>query len=59
MEAWNGCVAPNSTVAVLVEIANEISLDTVTVALADFDESAWLVAVTCTAPVEGRSVGAI
>jgi len=36
-----------------------MSLETVTPAVEDLEESAWLVAVTCTFPSEGRSAGAV
>jgi len=36
-----------------------MSLTIVTLALADFVASAWLVAVTCTADGDGRSCGAV
>jgi hypothetical protein len=36
-----------------------MSLATVTLAVADFVGSAWLVAVTCTTAREGRSAGAV
>jgi hypothetical protein len=36
-----------------------MSLETVTPAVEDLEESAWLVAVTCTFPPGGRSAGAV
>jgi hypothetical protein len=36
-----------------------MSLETVTPAVEDLEESAWLVADTCTLPPEGRSAGAV
>jgi len=36
-----------------------MSLETETAAVEDLEESAWLVAVTCTFPPWGRSAGAV
>jgi len=57
--ARKDCVAPSSTLEELAETETAMSLETVTLAVADLEESAWLVAVTCTVPPEGRPVGAI
>ena len=57
--AWKACSAPSSTLEMLGEREREMSLVTVTAAVEDFVASAWLVAVTCTVPPEGRSAGAV
>ena len=59
MFAWKVRVAPSSTETTLVPSAIWMSLVMVTLALADFFASAWLVAVTCTTGEEGRSAGAV
>jgi hypothetical protein len=56
--AWKACIAPSSTLAGFGVSDNAISLVMVALAEPDFVVSAWLVAVTCTAAVAGRSVGA-
>ena len=58
-EAWIACFAPSSTLATFGEIETDISLAIETLAVADLALSAWLVAVTCTVPPEGRSKGAV
>jgi len=45
-----GLRAPSSTLAVPGEIETLMSLKTVTLTEANFEESAWLVAITCTVP---------
>jgi hypothetical protein len=57
--AWNACVVPSSTVTGFGVSASAISLVTVTLAEPDFVVSAWLVAVTCTLAVAGKSAGAV
>ena len=59
IEAWKGCAAPSSTLAVPGEIETVMSLERVTLTVANFEELAWLVAVTCTVPPWGRSAGAV
>ena len=59
MEARKACTAPSSTFTVPGEIVTVMSLEMVTLAVANFEESAWLVAVTCTVPPWGRSAGAV
>src|SRR5208337_4298908 len=58
MRAWIVCFAPSSTLATFGEREMETSLEMLTLAAPNLEESAWLVAVTCTVPPEGRSVGA-
>jgi hypothetical protein len=57
--AWKACVAPSSTLASFGVSASAMSLVMLTLADLDFVVSAWLVAVTCTAAVAGRSAGAV
>ena len=59
MDARKACAAPSSTLAVPGEIDTLMSLEMATLAVANFEGSAWLVAVTCTVPPWGRSAGAI
>lgn len=58
-EARKACAAPSSTLTAPGEIATVMSLEMATLAVANFEESAWLVAVTCTIPAWGRSAGAV
>ena len=57
--ARNGCVAPSSTLAEFGVRLKVMSLITVRLALPDFVESAWLVAVIWTVAGEGKSGGAV
>ena len=59
MEAWNDWSAPSSTKEEPGESETEMSLEMVTPAVEDLEESAWLVAVICTFPPVGRSAGAV
>ena len=59
MEARKDCVAPSSTLEIFGETETEMSLAMATLATADLLGSAWLAAVTCTMPPEGRSAGAV
>ena len=59
MVAWKDWSAPSLTEAETGESKTAMSLDTVTPAVEDLDESVWLVAVTWTFPPEGRSAGAV
>ena len=59
MVAWNDCRAPSSMEEETGESETKMSLETVTPAVEDLEESAWLVAVTCTLPPAGRSAGAV
>ena len=59
MVAWNDCNAPSSTEAETGERETAMSLVTVTLAVEDLEESAWLVAVTWTFPPGRRSAGAV
>jgi hypothetical protein len=59
MVAWKDCSAPSSTEVETGESETAMSLATVTPAVEDLEESAWLVAVTCTLPPAGRSAGAV
>ncbi len=58
-EALNACVAESGTIAEGGEIALVSAQIIVTLALAVFDPSATLVAVTVTVAGEGISVGAV
>ena len=57
--AANGLAAPSSTGIACGETETDMSLVTVTKALALFELSAALVACTVTEPVEGRSAGEV
>lgn len=56
---WKRCMAPSSTLAGLGVRDSVMSLVTVTLAVADFVASAWLVAVICTVGGAGKSAGAV
>jgi len=57
--AWKDCSPPSSTEEETGESEMAMSLDMVRPAVEDLEESAWLVAVTCTLPLTGRSAGAV
>ena len=57
--AWKDCSAPSSTDEETGESETAMSLETVTPAVEDLVESAWLVAVICTFPPGGRSAGEV
>ena len=59
IKAWNDWSAPSSTEVETGESETAMSLETVTPTVEDLEESAWLVAVTCTFPTGGRSAGAV
>ena len=59
IEARKDWSAPSSTEEETGERETAISLETVTPTVEDLEESAWLVAVTCTFPTGGRSAGAV
>ena len=59
MEARNDCSAPSSTEEEKGESDMVMSLEMVRPVVEDLEESAWLVAVTCTLPLAGRSAGAV
>ena len=59
MEARKDCSAPSSTEEETGKSEMAMSLETVRLAVEDLEESAWLVAVTCTFPPGGRSAGAV
>jgi hypothetical protein len=52
-------MAPSSISPLPGESETEISLVTIRFAVADLEESAWLVAVTCIVPLGGRFVGPV
>ncbi len=52
-------VASGFCIETVQEFETATPLETVTLALLDFLLSAWLVAVTCTVPPDGKSAGAI
>src|SRR5882757_1098919 len=59
MEARKDCNAPSSMEDETGESETEMSLEMLTAAVEDLEESAWLVAVIWTLPPEGRSAGAM
>src|SRR5579859_1735864 len=59
MEALKDCSAPSSMEEETGESETAMSLEMVTLAVEDLEESAWLVAVIWTLPPAGRSAGAV
>jgi hypothetical protein len=56
---WNVCIAPSSTLAGFGVKLSVMSLVIANMAVPDFVESAWLVAVICTVAGDGKSAGAV